>query len=187
MNKTAREICIENGKESEEVGLTSLRKRYVEMLDALRIYNAKLQGRPDENKTRLAAYRVSTLISFLKYGNHKEGEVAAEGAGNHIYDYLMMIAETVIQNAEITEIVESPTYTYEFILPAFYHKGIVTDPKTSEYIKSFDFEARLAANVYRSMEDAKYTLWAMKDLFLIGWILGIDLDEEIIQLTKVEE
>ena len=60
----------------------------------------------------------------------------------------------------------------------------MTDPKTSEYIKSFDFEARLAANVYRSMEDAKYTLWAMKDLFLIGWILGIDLDEEIIQLTK---
>lgn len=187
MSKTARQICIKNGKESEEVGLAPLRKRYVEMLDALRIYNAKLQVRPDENKTRLAAQRVSTLVGFLKYGNYKKGEVAAEKAGNHIYDYLMMIAETVIQNAEITEIVESPTYTYEFILPAFYHKGFVTDPKTSEYIKSFDFEARLAANVYRSMEDAKYTLWAMKDLFLIGWILDIDLDEEIIQLTKEKE
>ena len=184
---TAREICIENGKESEEVGLAPLRKRYVEMLNALRIYNAKLQVRPDENKTRLAAYRVSTLVGFLKYGNYKEGEVAAEGAGNHIYHYLMMIAETVIQNAEITENTEAPTYTYEFILPAFYHKSFVTDPKTSEYIKSFDFEARLAANVYRSMEDTKYTLWAMKDLFLIGWILGIDLDEEIIQLTKEAE
>lgn len=181
---TAREICIESGKESEEVGLAQLRKRYVEMLNALRIHNTKLQAKPDENKTRLAAHRVDALIGFLKYGNYKEGEVAAEGAGNHIYDYLMMIAETVVQNAEITEIVESPTHTYEFILPAFYHKSFVTDPKTSEYIKSFDFEARLAANVYRSMEDAKYTLWAMKDLFLIGWILGIDLDEEIIQLTK---
>ena len=55
MSKTARQICIENGKESEEVGLAPLRKRYVEMLNALRIYNAKLQVRPDENKTRLAA------------------------------------------------------------------------------------------------------------------------------------
>lgn len=187
MNKTAREICIENDKESIEAVLAPLCKRYAEMLDALRIHNAKLQVRPDENKTRLAAQRVSTLIGFLKYGNYKEGEVAAEKAGNHIYDYLMMIAETVIQNAEITEIVESPKYTYDFILPAFYHKDIVTDPKTSERIKSFDFEARLAANVFRSMENARYTLWAMKDLFLIGWILGIDLDEEIIQLTKKEE
>lgn len=181
---TAREICIENSKESEEIGLAPLRKRYVEMLDTLRIYNAKLQVRPDENKTRLAAQRVSTLIGFLKYGNHKGGQVAAEKAGNHIYDYLMMIAETVVQNAEITEIVERPTYTYDFILPAFYNASFVEDPKTVEYIKSFDFEARLAANVYRSMENAKYTLRAMKDLFLIGWILGIDLDEEIIQLTK---
>lgn len=157
------------------------------MLNALRIYNAKLQVRPDKNKTRLAAHRVSTLVAFLKYGNYKEGEVAAEGAGNHIYDYLMMIAETVAQNAEITEIVESPTYTYEFILPAFYNASFVKDPKTVEYIKSFDFEARLAANVYRSMEDSKYTLWALKDLFLIGWILGIDIDEELIQFTKKEE
>lgn len=187
MSKTARQICIENGKESEEVGLVSLRKRYVEMLNALRIYNAKLQVRPDENKTRLAAHRVSTLVAFLKYGNYKEGQVATEKAGNHIYDYLMMIAGTVVQNAEITEIVESPTYTYEFILPAFYHKSFVEDPKTVEYIKSFDFEAKLAANVYRSMEDSKYTLWALKDLFLIGWILGIGLDEELIQLTKEEK
>ena len=187
MSKTAREICIEYAKDSKEEDLKLLRKRYVDMITALRLYNAKRQIRPSQEETRLAAHRVDTLIGFLKYGNHKEGQVAAEGAGNHIYDYLMMIAETVIQNTEITEIVESPTYTYEFILPAFYHKGFVTDPKTSEYIKSFDFEARLAANVYRSMEDAKYTLWAMKDLFLIGWILGIDLDEEIIQLTKKEK
>lgn len=75
---TAREICIENGKESEEIGIAPLRKRYVEMLDTLRIYNAKLQVRPDENKTRLAAQRVSTLVGFLKYGNYKEGEVTAE-------------------------------------------------------------------------------------------------------------
>ena len=184
---TAREICIEYAKASKEEGLKLLRKRYVDMITTLRLYNAKRQIRPSQEETRLAAHRVDTLIGFLKYGNYKEGEVAAEGAGNYIYDYLMMIAETVIQNAEITENTEASTYTYEFILPAFYHKGFVTDPKTSEYIKSFDFEARLAANVYRSMEDAKYTLWAMKDLFLIGWILGIDLDEEIIQLTKEKE
>lgn len=184
MSKTAREICIEYAKDSKEEGLKLLRKRYVDMITALRLYNTKREIRPSQEETRLAAHRVDTLIGFLKYGNHKEGQVAAEKAGNHIYDYLMIIAETVVQNAEITEIVESPTYTYEFILPAFYNKGFVTDPKTSEYIKSFDFEARLAANVYRSMEDSKYTLWALKDLFLIGWILGIDIDEELIQLTK---
>ena len=184
MSKTAKQICIECAKEPKEVGLKLLRERYVEMLTALPTHNDEQQLQQKEVETRTAAHRVSTLVSFLKYGNYTKGEVKAEGSGNHIYDYLLMIAKTVIQNDKLTKTIEEPTYAYEFVLPIFYNTSFVEDPKTLEYIKSFRFEAELSANVYRSMEDAKFTLWALKDLFLIGWILGIDLDEEIIKITK---
>lgn len=184
MSKTAKQICIGYDRELKKDGLKLLRERYVEMITALRVDNDEKQPKQNEAETRLAAHRVSTLVSFLKYGNYTKGEVKTEGSGNHIYDYLLMIAETVIRNAELTETVKGSTYTYGFVPPIFYNATFVEDPKTLEYIKSFRFEAELSANVYRSMEDAKFTILALKDLFLIGWILGIDIDEEIIKITK---
>ena len=187
MSKTAKQICIECAKKPKEVGLKLLRERYIEMLTASREYNDKQQLRPNEEETRIAAHGVNTLVDLLKYGSYTKDQVKTEKSGNHTYAQLLMIAETVIQNAELTETIEEPSYTYEFVLPIFYNASFLEDPKTLEYIKSFRFEAELSANVYRSMEDPKFTLWALKDLFLIGKILGIDLDEEQIQLTKGEE
>ena len=184
MSKTAKQICIECAKEPKGDGLKLLQERYVEMLTTLQVHNYEQQLKQNEVETRVAAHRVSVLISFLKHGNYTKGEVKTEGSGNHIYDYLLMIAETVTRNAVLTETIKGSTYTYGFIPPIFYNATFVEDPKTLEYIKFFKFEAKLSANVYRSMEDAKFTISALRDLFLIGWILGIDIDEEIIKITK---
>lgn len=181
---TAREICIEYAKAPEMEGSAVLHNRFVEMADAIRIYKAKDQIRPTADATRSAAKSIEVVVDLVKFINSDEPDERVDKAKRILKINLIKITEIVVHNLELTESIALPSTLYTLVQPMFYNKEGVESPKMKEHIQSFDFESELAASVYRSMYDARSTLMAIKFLFVIGWIYDIDLDEELINITK---
>lgn len=187
MSKTARQICIENADIPASEGQAMLRGRFVEVADAIRIYKAKDMIRPTADATRSAALSIGIILNLVKFICKSETTEDQDKAKKILKLNLIKVAETVAHNIELTESVVMSSMVYSMILPMFYNKESVENPKMKEHLQSFEFESELVAAVYRSMCNAKDTLMALKFLFNIGWAFDIDLDEELIQLTKEEE
>lgn len=188
MSKTARQICIENADIPATEGLHILHNRFVEMADAIRIYKAKDMIRPTADATRHAAKKVELALNVVKF--LERDKIKDEHHAEALRDlkiFLIEIAETVVHNLELTESIVIPSNIYSLVAPIFYNKEGIKNPKMKEHLQSFEFESELTASVYRSMSDARHTLMAIKFLFVVGWTYNIDLDEELIQLTKEAE
>lgn len=124
------------------------------------------------------------MVKFI----YKSEAIEDQNKGKKILKLnLIKVTETVFHNLELTESIVIPSNIYSLVAPIFYSKEGVENSRMKEHLQSFEFESELAASVYRSMSDARHTLMAIKFLFVIGWTFDIDLDEELIQLTKKEK
>ena len=181
---TARQICTEYSKSPAMEGMAILHNRFVEMADAIRIYKAKDQIRPTEDATRAAAKSVSIITDLIKFIDSNKETDDGKRAKTLLKLNLIKITETVVHNLELTEAIMLPSTMYSLINPIFYNEEIMRGPRLIDFLKSFECESKLASDIYRSMDDNRSTLMALKELFTIGWVYDIDLDEELIQLTK---
>lgn len=186
MNKTARQICIENAEIPATEGLHILHNRFVEVADAIRIYKAKDMIRPTADATKSAAMSIGIILSLVKFICKSEAVEDQDKAKKILKLNLIEVAETVVHNLELTESIVIPSNIYSLVAPIFYSKEGIENPKMKEHLQSFEFESELTASVYRSMSDAGHTLMAIKFLFVIGWTFDIDLDEELIKMTSNE-
>lgn len=168
-------------------GSAILRNRFVEMADAIRIHKAKNQIRPTADATRAAAKSISIIVDLIGFIDSNKHTRDAERAKMVLKLNLIKITETVVHNLELTELIAMPSTLYSLVNPIFYNKEIMRGPRLMDFLKSFECESKLASDIYRSMDDNRSTLMALRGLFTIGWAHDIDLDEEIIQLTKEEE
>jgi hypothetical protein len=184
---TAREICIEQAKAPEMEGSAVLHNRFVEMADAIRIHKAKDQIRPTAEATRAAAKSISIIVDLIEFIDSNKDTEDAKKAKMVLRLNLIKITETVVHNLELTEAIMMPSTLYSLINPIFYNKEIIRGPRLIDFLKSFECESKLASDIYRSMDDNRSTLMALRGLFTIGWVYDIDLDEELIQLTKEKE
>lgn len=184
---TAREICIEYAKTTEMEGSAVLHNRFVEMADAIRIHKAKDQIRPTADATRAAAKSVSIIVDLIEFIDSNKYTEDAERARMVMKLNLIKITETVVHNLELTESIMLPSTMYSLVNPIFYNKEVMKGPRLMDFLKSFECESKLASDIYRSMDNNRSTLMALRGLFTIGWAFDIDLDEELIQLTKEDE
>ena len=181
---TAREICIEYAKAPKMEGSAILHNRFVEMADAIRIHKAKDQIRPTADATRAAAKSVSIIVDLIQFIDSNRETEHAQRARMVMKLNLIKIIETVVHNLELTESIMLQSTIYSLVNPIFYNKEIMRGPRLMDFLKSFECESKLASDIYRSMDDNRSTLMALKELFTIGWAFDIDLDEDLIQLTK---
>lgn len=184
---TAREICIEYAKAPELEGSAVLHNRFVEMADAIRIHKAKDQIRPTTDATRAAAKSISIIVDLIEFIDSNKDTEDAEKTKMVLKLNLIKITETVVHNLELTESIMLPSAMYSLVNPVFYNKEIMRGPRLMDFLKSFECESTLASDIYRSMDNNRSTLMALRGLFTIGWAFDIDLDEELIQLTKEKE